>query len=247
MNRQSIAYASAMAATVMALTGCLIPGDPSEAESSAADQAAEQTLPPLDEPSSTESLQHDESDQSEQGEADAGSSQDATSATSVASDVLDVSEFSAESQQSAGFPEMLAEFPDDADRLVLQEVRTGRHEGYDRIVFDHAGQGAPAWYAEYVQEAVEPGSGFSLGMESDAKLYISAVGLVPSNAGEQQGHLEISEGWSDTHGTVFNDVITTFVHHGTASYYIGLDAEREFRVSVWQHPDGPRLIVDVLR
>ncbi|WP_300343469.1 hypothetical protein [Nesterenkonia sp.] len=159
--------------------------------------------------------------------------------------VLDATEFSAEAQESRGFPEMITEFPEDGEELLLEEVRVGHHEGYDRIVFEHTGQGAPGWYAEYVEDAVEPGSGFPLEVHGEAILYVSVVGLVPGNAGAEQGQLEIS-GPIDHPGTVFRGVLTTFVHHGAASYYIGLDERREYRVSVWEHEEGPRLIIDVL-
>lgn len=162
------------------------------------------------------------------------------------SDAIDVSEFSSESQESRGFPDMLTAFPDDGEELLLSEIRTGEHEGYDRIVFEHAGDGAPGWQAEYVDEALEPGSGFPLEIEADAILYLSAVGLVPKNAGSEQGQLEVFS-WTGEQGTVVQEVMTTFVHHGTASYYVGLDRERDYRVSVWEHPDGPRLIIDFLR
>lgn len=204
---------------------------------------AEETTPPLQEP--TEEPADDDGADSpsepmgtEEREAEAEPEE-------TANEAIDVTEFSSEGQESTGFPDMLTEFPEDGDELLLAEVRVGKHEGYDRIVFEHTGDGAPGWHAEYVDEAVEPGSGFPLEVEGEAILYLSAVGLVPGNAGSDRGQLEVSS-WTDQQGTVFEDVVTTFVHHGAASYYVGLDRERDFRVSVWEHEDGPRLIIDVL-
>lgn len=228
------------AAVLMLLgTGCLQSDGAGDAQVQQAEQDAQTPTPPLEAPSGEENSE--EAEPSPEG-TESARSESAEGET----DVLDASEFSTKAQESDRFPQMVAEFPDDGDQLLLQEVRTGRHEGYDRIVFDHSGEGAPSWYAEYVDEAVEPDSGFSITMDSEAVLYVVAGGLVPSNAGQEQGHLEIDSGWRDTHGTVFEDVVTTFVHHGSASYYVGMDQERDFRVSVWEHPDGPRLIVDVL-
>lgn len=226
-------------ALLLALTAC---GDDES-------EPTEENTPPLEEPTEEptegpagETADDDADPQSEPTEAE---DEDAEP-QETESEAIDVSEFSREGQESTGFPDMLTEFPDGGDELLLGEVRVGQHEGYDRIVFEHTGDGAPGWHAEYVDEAVEPGSGFPIEVEGEAILYLSTVGLVPGNAGSDQGQLEVSN-WTDQQGTVFEDVVTTFVHHGAASYYVGLDQEREFRVSVWEHENGPRLIIDVLR
>ncbi|MBB3668191.1 AMIN-like domain-containing (lipo)protein [Garicola koreensis] len=258
--------AAAAALLLVAVTGCTDDSQPTPEETPAPplDQPTEETAESQNaesesQPAQDETTQNQPDDQAAEtaetgetaetddtteapepnGGSQGGGSQDEDS------EVLDASEFSSESQQSPGFPDMLTEFPEDGDELLLTEVRAGQHEGYDRIVFEHAGDGAPGWYAEYVDEAVEPGSGFPLELDGEAILYVSAVGLVPGNAGSEQGQLELST-LSEPKGTVFQDVATTFVHHGTASYYVGLDEERDFRVSVWEHEDGPRLIIDVL-
>ncbi|GFZ90702.1 AMIN-like domain-containing (lipo)protein [Nesterenkonia alkaliphila] len=200
-----------------------------------------------DEPDPEQSVEHETGQPRDTGapeDQDQAEGEEAAEEPEADNDVLDVTEFSAEPQRSRGFPDLLTEVPEDSE-LLLGEVRAGVHEGYHRIVFDHVGEGAPGWSAEYVDEAVEPGSGFPMELEAEAILYVGVVGLVPGNAGQEQGQLELRE-WNDPQNTMFTDVATTFVHHGSANYYIGLDAEREFRVSVWEHPNGPRLIIDVL-
>ncbi|WP_147383464.1 AMIN-like domain-containing (lipo)protein [Nesterenkonia natronophila] len=244
------AFAAALAACLLA-AGCT--GDGAEEPPDAQEAAATVEQPPLDEPTgeplpttAEDQAATVEGEEEELPEASASETpeENAEQGSDSEQDVLDVTEFSAEPLQSYGFPDLLTEVPEDS-HLLLQEVRVGIHEGYHRIVFDHAGAGAPGWSAEYVGEAVEPGSGFPIEMTSDALLYIGVVGLEPGNAGEEQGQLEVAD-WIDSQGTVFSEVVTTFVHHGTASYYVGLDTEREYRVSVWEHTDGPRLIIDVL-
>ncbi|MDR5711883.1 AMIN-like domain-containing (lipo)protein [Nesterenkonia flava] len=218
------------------------PPDESGPEDSSAAQGAESPTEEETEPPSADAMTQSSQEEAAEGEETEGAPEEQSAQTP---EPLDASEFGLEAQQSDGFPEPLSPVPDDAE-LLLQDVRVGLHEGYDRIVFDHAGEGAPGWYAEYVEEAVEPGSGFPLDVDGGAILYLGAVGLAPGNAGAEQGHLEL-EALHDDQGTVFTDVRTTFVHHGAASYYIGLDEAREFRVSVWEAEDGTRLIVDVLR
>lgn len=243
------ALAAALAACLFA-AGCV--GDPSEPQQDGQEAAATEEQPPLDEPRDepVTTASDEESAQAEQPEVETNEAApespegDAQPESDSPNGVLDVTEFSAEPQESNGFPELLTDVPEDV-HLLLQEVRVGIHEEYHRIVFEHSGAGAPGWSAEYVDEAVEPGSGFPIDMSSEAILYVGVVGLEPGNAGQSDGHLELSN-LVDTQGTVFSEAVTTFVHHGSASYYIGLDTARDYRVSVWEHPDGPRLIIDVL-
>lgn len=241
-RRRAISRTAGVAAVLLVgLTAC---ADQSEST------PEETPAPPLDEPTEeTAQGQGDESESqpaNEESDDTAEHSEDGDAQQENDSEVLDASEFSSEAQESTGFPDMVTELPEGSDELLLTEVRAGKHEGYDRIVFEHTGEGAPGWYAEYVDEAVEPGSGFPVEIEGEAILYLSAVGLSPGNVGSDQGQLELST-LADSKGTVFEDAVTTFVHHGTASYYVGLDQERDFRVSVWEHENGPRLIIDVLR
>lgn len=222
-------------ALLLALTAC---GDDES-------EPTEANTPPLEEP--TEEPTDETADDDAEPDSEPTETEDEDDEPQeTETEAIDVSEFSREGQESTGFPDMLTEFPDDGDELLLGEVRVGQHEGYDRIVFEHTGDGAPGWHAEYVDEAVEPGSGFPIDVGGEAILYLSTVGLVPGNAGSDQGQLEVSN-WTEQEGTVFEDVVTTFVHHGAASYYVGMDQERDFRVSVWEHENGPRLIIDVLR
>lgn len=245
--------AALAAALAVSLFGVGCTGDHNTTPPEEAESAETAEPPPLDEPADapattaaeeTAAPQEDElADPTHEGSAES-SAENTAAETETDNGVLDVTEFSAEPQKSNGFPNLLTEVPEDSD-LLLREVRVGIHEGYHRIVFDHAGAGAPGWSAEYVDEAVEPGSGFPIEMHSESILYVGVVGLEPGNAGQEDGHLEL-EDLVDTQGTVFSEAITTFVHHGSASYYIGLDVDREYRVSVWEHPEGPRLIIDVL-
>lgn len=227
----------------------------SEPDEPAADQ---NTTPPLEEPAEpeeetgSEAESESDSENSAEGtgeaagtEPDAEGDEGGSGEDSDASEIIDVSEFSRDQQESSGFPDPLTPVPEDVEELLLTDVRVGGHEEYDRVVFEHSGEGAPGWFAEYVDEAVQPGSGFPLDFDGDAILYISAVGLMPGNAGEEQGHLELTE-FLDEQGTLVDDITSTAVHHGAASYYIALDEERDVRVSVWEHEDGPRLIIDVL-
>ncbi|TLP79005.1 AMIN-like domain-containing (lipo)protein [Nesterenkonia sphaerica] len=246
---RSAAMAAALTAC-LAVAGCTANGEDLPQQEQQSEGTEEP--PPLDEPTH-EPLTTASKDQASTVEDEPEALPEASSesdehegepAPAPDNEVLDVTEFSADPLQSEGFPDLLTEVPE-GSQLLLEQVRVGVHEGYHRIVFDHAGAGAPGWSAEYVDEAVEPGSGFPLEMTSEAILYVGVVGLEPANASQEEGQLQVSEP-IDPAGTVFSEIVTTFVHHGSASYYIGLDTVREYRISVWEHPEGPRLIIDVL-
>ena len=237
MNKNHVTFPGFTCLMVLALAACS-PAQPDAEAPAEPVSAAPASTPPLDEPD--DDVGHSPEEAAEAIQEEEGQPQ--ARAATGGEGPQDVSEFATGAQQSAEFPQALSPVPDSSG-LVLGEVRTGVHEGYDRIVFEHVGQGAPGWRAEYVSTPVEPGSGFPLQVEGEEFLYVNAAGL--SQAGTDQQHLELTN-WVDTEDTVFEDVVTTYVHNGRTSYYLGLDDERKFRVSVWEHEDGPRLIIDVL-
>ncbi|MDS2172980.1 hypothetical protein Q7C18_09745 [Nesterenkonia sp. CL21] len=150
--------------------------------------------------------------------------------------------FDTEPRESAGFPDALVPPPEDED-LLLCEVRLGAHDGYDRVVFDHAGTGFPGWRTEYVDEPTQPGSGHLIEMDGDAYLAVHVTGLWPGNAGEDQGHLVMETDWAHL-DTLVEGTATTIVFEGAASYYISLDQVRDY--DVFAIEDGSRLVIDIL-
>ncbi|UFU01992.1 hypothetical protein LQF12_10750 [Ruania suaedae] len=60
--------------------------------------------------------------------------------------------------------------------LLLVEARTGRHDGYDRVVLEFTGSGTPGWVGEYVEDPVEDGSGRPIDIEGEAALQVTVEG-----------------------------------------------------------------------
>lgn len=126
--------------------------------------------------------------------------------------------------------------------LVLTGVRTGRHDGFDRVVLDLVGTGLPGWRVEYVDEAVADGTGDVVSMGGDAVLQVVASGTTypveggPSYDGPRR--LPV--------GGVVVEVYVVGTVEGYTQLFVGV-AEQEvpFRVSVV--PDPTRLVVDVGR
>lgn len=118
--------------------------------------------------------------------------------------------------------------------LDVAGVRIGKHENFDRVVFDLAGTGEPGWVVEYDAAPAELASGFPLAYEGNVALSVNLIGLnEPLRVGGLQGT-----------GGVVNQVLPDKNHHGTSQFIVGLDQETPFSVTPLQEP--PRLVIDIL-
>ena len=73
--------------------------------------------------------------------------------------------------------------PDAADasgdaRLSPVDLRFGVHDGYDRVVLDLVGEGAPGWRGEYVDDPTRQAVGEPVYLDGDAYLVVLVRGLV---------------------------------------------------------------------
>lgn len=125
--------------------------------------------------------------------------------------------------------------------LSVVDVRTGTHDGYDRVVFELGGQGTAGWRVAYDDAPVTQGQGAPVELAGDATLtvVIENVGYpfdtgVPEYAGDRNpapGHPQVQELQL---GGVFEGYYDAFV--GTAERA----PFRVFRLS-----DPQRIVVDV--
>lgn len=135
--------------------------------------------------------------------------------------------------------------PQDPEAAVLERVAVGRHEGFDRVVFqfrDHV----PGFRVSYVEPPLrEDGSGNLVEVEGDA---IVLVRMEPASGfdftGEGQvvydGPRRIAGSGAGT--SVVRELVRTGDFEAVLSWAVGLDQRVDFRV---QRIDGPpRLVVD---
>lgn len=76
--------------------------------------------------------------------------------------------------------------------LVITDVRVGTHdqEGYDRLVVEFSGEGAPGWLApRWAQEATTPGKGKPIEVGGDHLLLITGTGALGAPTPEQQARM----------------------------------------------------------
>ncbi|WP_202613599.1 AMIN-like domain-containing (lipo)protein [Ornithinimicrobium cerasi] len=136
---------------------------------------------------------------------------------------------------SAGFP--------GGGALFAPTVRAGANDGFDRVVVDLTGTGAPTWRAAYPPEPVRDGSGLPAGVAGDAVLEVVITGMAYPEPGDP-----VYDGGDfglDTHALgLVVEVIRTPPFEGQLQLFVGMTGEpRPYRVFLLQDP--MRLVVDV--
>jgi hypothetical protein len=130
---------------------------------------------------------------------------------------------------------------------LLERVAVGRHEGYDRVVFQFRDDGVPSYRVEYVAPPfAEDGSGDPISV--DGKAFV-AVRMEPASGFDlntAEGELVYKgpkrlEG-SSAGTSVVKELVRTGDFEAVLSWVIGLEEKVDFRVTTADSP--PRLIVD---
>lgn len=127
------------------------------------------------------------------------------------------------------------------DIVAVQDVRTGVHDGFDRVVLDLAGDGRAGWQVEYVAEPASQGSGEEVSLRGDAALQVRVFNTTypPDAPGE------VYDGPSriDVAGAAVTEVVDDKIFEGQHVFFVGVDRERPFRV--FRLDDPQRIVIDV--
>jgi len=134
-----------------------------------------------------------------------------------------------------------------SEAALLERVAIGRHEGYDRVVFQFR-NAVPGYRVEYVEPPLhedgsgalvrvagsafvvvrmEPASGFDLSVPEGELVYLGPRRLTGADAG----------------ASVVREVVRTGDFEAVLTWAVGLSDRVDFRVRTFQGP--PRLVVDV--
>jgi hypothetical protein len=175
----------------------------------------------------------------------------AASATATASGTATTAEPAASSsvaaESSAGGSPFPADVrpdtsePADAAGLTVTDVRAGAHEGFDRVVFELAGQGTPGWDVEYVDSATAEGTGDPVDLAGPAYLRVVLRG---TSYPYETGSTEVTRGpvaGGDTAAVTGAFYDGTF--EGQSLAYVGVRAQAPFRVYALEGPT--RVVVEV--
>ncbi|GAB6937379.1 AMIN-like domain-containing (lipo)protein [Isoptericola variabilis] len=138
--------------------------------------------------------------------------------------------------------------PDSADpsadaALVVTDVRVGRHDGFDRVVLDLEGTGAPGWSVQYVDAAADDGSGEPVAVDGDGVLQVRLSGM--AMPGEDPDIAEYDGATLDPEGTdAVEEVVYRFWFEGYTTAFVGVD-EPGLPFRVFALEDPARVVVDV--
>ncbi|WP_029253762.1 AMIN-like domain-containing (lipo)protein [Paraoerskovia marina] len=126
--------------------------------------------------------------------------------------------------------------------LTVTDIRVGVHDGYDRVVLDLGGTGTPGWRAEYVDSAVQDGSGVELDVEGEAILQVTVTGSAyPMDSGQEEypGPDRVAAAGT----AVLEEVRYDHIFEGQTQVFVGVDAEVPFRVFSLEDPT--RVVIDL--
>jgi hypothetical protein len=137
--------------------------------------------------------------------------------------------------------------PDTADAssdalVTVSDIRVGRQDGFDRVVFEVGGTGTPGWDVRYVDSASSQGSGKPIDVAGDAVLQVTLTGAgYPYDT-------EVAEFTADGPVTgpgteTVTEVAFDATFEGTTVAFVGTRSQQPFRVYLLQNPT--RVVVDV--
>ena len=129
------------------------------------------------------------------------------------------------------------------DALVtVTDIRIGRHDGFDRVVFEADGTGTPGWDVRYVDAANSQGSGEDIAVEGGAILQVTLNGVgLPADTGveEYSGPDRLSSGDAE----VVTEVVFDSTFEGTTVSFVGVTEETPFRAYLLEDP--ARVVLEV--
>jgi hypothetical protein len=127
-------------------------------------------------------------------------------------------------------------------QITVRDIRTGRHEGFDRVVFEVDGSGSPGWDVRYIDQPSSQGKGDPVEVDGEAVLQVTITGAgLPFDTGVDE--------WSGPdplpgQGTaVVTEVVWDATYEGTSVAFVGTTARAPFRVHLLEQPT--RVVLEV--
>jgi hypothetical protein len=126
--------------------------------------------------------------------------------------------------------------------VTVRDIRLGRQDGFDRVVFEVGGTGTPGWDARYVDAASSQGSGEAVDVAGAAILQLSLTGAgYPYETGVREYS---AAGPLTARGTqIVTEVVYDATFEGTTMAFVGTKAREPFRVYLLQNPT--RVVLEV--
>lgn len=146
------------------------------------------------------------------------------------------------SERPLGQPDLLPKAQEaqwSEDFIILDNIRAGRHDGFDRVVFDLTDGADPGWQIDYVDEALQQASGYPVDVAGNVFLHV----LITNTA--YPFMLDIDDPFEPgtyPGGGRVNEVAYTGIFEGYTEAYIGLDEQLPYSVTLLHNPT--RVVVD---
>lgn len=124
---------------------------------------------------------------------------------------------------------------------VLRAVRSARHEGFDRVVFEFVGDVLPGYHIEYVDKPVRDcGSGDPVPMAGDGWLQVQ---FHVAQAHTDEGKPTIPWREQTVSHPNLREIQRTCDFEGYVTYVLGVGSPNRYRAERLTAP--PRLVVDI--
>lgn len=131
-------------------------------------------------------------------------------------------------------------FTGTTSRLRTTDIRVGSHDGFDRVVFEYEGDGPPEFSAGYTDDVRQQTSGNPMEVPGAKALQIIVHGTsldeTPEAKYAGKQNLNLASG-------SIKSVVNGGSFEGVSQFFIGVDAQKPYKVTVLQNPT--RLVVDV--
>lgn len=130
----------------------------------------------------------------------------------------------------------------EAAQLMIDDLRLGLQESYDRVVLDLSGTGEVGWIVQYAEAPAMDGSGFPVDLAGDHVLQVVAQGMAypePGDTAYDPGSLLVDGGEL----LQVTEVLRGAPFEGQVQVFIGTREQAPFRVFRLAGPE--RLVIDL--
>ena len=144
--------------------------------------------------------------------------------------------------EGAGTNVVVGDSTADATAL-LERVAVGRHEGYDRVVFEFRGDGVPGYRVQYMDPPLkEDGSGNVVQIDGNAFVVVRMEPASGFDLNTGEGELVYKGPRRLPGASVVQEVVRTGDFEAVLTWAVGLEEKVDFRVLTLSSPS--RLVVD---
>lgn len=205
--------------------------DPAEAEETAEESDSTEDNE-TEEPSNDDGAEESETPSPEDA-SEAGSEEDSES--------VDLTGFSTQPQASENFEDYQLDLSHNTIQ-VLDDVRLGSHEGYERIVFEYALDTDLAHQAQYIEPGTQ-GESFTQ-VQDDAAGAMLLIDVLGTTGGPEAEAAAWTESWTpETDAAMVREIQPGELLGGESQLLISLDEERDFQIQQLQDP--VRIVLDI--